>query len=85
MDSVDLNLNECLRMDADAVDKLKIKVIHEFYKLLCLTEKGHKPNYQFILEEISLIGLSSENLLDKYKLIFMLQFYLNNKWQIQTF
>lgn len=85
MDSVDLNLNECIRMDADAVDKLKIKVIHEFYKLLCLTEKGHKPNYQFILEEISLIGLSSENLLDKYKLIFMLQFYLNNKWQIQTF
>lgn len=85
MDSVDLNLNECLRTDADAVDKLKIKVIHEFYKLLCLTEKGHKPNYQFILEEISLIGLSSENLLDKYKLIFMLQFYLNNKWQIQTF
>nr|DAR60416.1 MAG TPA: hypothetical protein [Caudoviricetes sp.] len=71
-------------MDVDAVNKLKRKIICEFQKLLCLTEKGHKPDYQFILEEISLVGLSSDNLLDKRRLIFTIQFYLNNKWQIKT-
>ena len=74
-----VNLNKCIQVDATAVDKLKKKVIWEFYKLLCLTEKGRKPNYQFIMEEIGLIGLSSENSIDN--IIFMLQFYLNNKWQ----
>lgn len=84
MDYVNLNLDECHHMDVDAVNKLKRKIICEFQKLLCLTEKGHKPDYQFILEEISLVGLSSDNLLDKRRLIFTIQFYLNNKWQIKT-
>lgn len=84
MDYVNLNLDGCYHMDVDAVNKLKRKIICEFQKLLCLTEKGHKPDYQFILEEISLVGLSSDNLLDKRRLIFTIQFYLNNKWQIKT-
>lgn len=84
MDYVNLNLEGCHHMDVDAVNKLKRKIICEFQKLLCLTEKGHKPDYQFILEEISLVGLSSDNLLDKRRLIFIIQFYLNNKWQIKT-
>lgn len=36
--------------------------------------KGHKPDYQFILEEISLVGLSSDNLLDKRRLILPYNF-----------
>lgn len=85
MGYVNLSLDDCHRIDADAVNKLKKKIIHEFMELLCLTEKGHKPNYQFILEEISLVGLSSEKLLDPKDFIFAIQFYLNNKWQIKTF
>lgn len=85
MDYANLSLDKCHRIDVDAVDKLKKKIIHEFMKLLCLTEKGHKPNYQFILEEIGLVGLSSEKLLDPKDFIFAIQFYLNNKWQITTF
>lgn len=84
MGCVNLNLDGCHRMDADVINKLKRKIICEFQKLLCLAEKGHKPDYQFILEEISLLGLSSNNLLDKRRFIFTIQFYLNNKWQIKT-
>lgn len=40
MDYVNLNLDGCHHMDVDAVNKLKRKIICEFQKLLCLTEKG---------------------------------------------
>lgn len=82
MDYANLNLKGCLREDADAVNKLKKKIICEFQELLKITGRGHKPDYQFILEEISLVGLSSEDLLGDRELIFIIQFYLNNKWQI---
>lgn len=85
MDYVNLNLDKCHPTDADAINKLKKKIICEFQELLCLTEKGHKPDYQFILEEISLVGLSLDDMLDKRRLIFITQFYLDNKWQIKTF
>lgn len=39
------------------VDALKGKVAKEFTMLLCEIRKGYKPNYEFILEEISFIDL----------------------------
>lgn len=85
MDYVNLNLDKCHTIDVDAVNKLKKKIICEFQQLLCLAEKGHKPDYQFLLEEISLVGLSLDDAVDKRRLIFITQFYLDNKWQIKTF
>lgn len=63
------------------VDALKKKVSEEFFTLLCKVRKGYKPNYQFILEEISLIDIKDE--IDQTLLLTALQYYLNNKWQIQ--
>lgn len=82
MDYANLNLNRCHLTDVDAVNKLKKKIICEFQQLLKFTGQGYKPDYQFILEEISLVGLSSEELIGERELIFIIQFYLNNKWQI---
>lgn len=65
------------------VDALKQKVISEFTKLLCEIRKGYKLDYEFILEEISLIDtIENKNLDDRLSLI-ALQYYLNNKWQNQ--
>ena len=74
------SINNCYNIDSDAIKKLKERVISYFNKLLCLTEKGHKPNYEFILEIISLIDLYEHNLVDKDELLFIIQSYLNNKW-----
>lgn len=82
MDYVNLNLNSYQVMDADAVNNLKLKIICEYQNLLKLIQKGYKPNYQFILEEISLIDLLENIELDDQKSLFVLQFYLNNKWEI---
>jgi hypothetical protein len=43
-------------MSAD-VDVLKKKVAEEFVNFLCEVQKGYKPDYEFILEEISFIDL----------------------------
>ena len=51
-------------MDVDALNKLKKKVSEEFYKLICRVRKGYKPNYEFILEEISFIELIQNNEID---------------------
>ena len=76
------SINNCYNIDSDAIKKLKERVISYFNKLLCLTEKGHKPNYEFILEIISLIDLYEHKLVeDRDKLLFVIQYYLNNKWQ----
>ena len=48
----------------DAVNKLKKKVSEEFYTLICKVRKGYKPNYEFILEEISFIELFQDRDLD---------------------
>lgn len=69
-------------MDVDAVNKLKKKVSEEFYKLLCKVKKGYKPDYEFILEEISFIELIQNNEIDDKLSLTALQYYLNNKWQI---
>lgn len=60
------------------VDVLKKKVISEFNKLLKKIRKGYKPDYEFILQEISLIELWQLDNTDFFK-----QFYLNNAWQTQ--
>lgn len=51
-------------MVVDAVNKLKKKVSEEFYTLICKVRKGYKPNYEFILEEISFIELFQDRDLD---------------------
>ena len=66
----------------DAVNKLKKKVSEEFYTLICKVRKGYKPDYEFILEEISFIELFQDRDLDDKLLLTALQYYLNNKWQI---
>lgn len=65
--------------DADAINKLKNKIICEYKRLIKLLNKGYKPDYQFIKDEMNFIDLQKE--LDNQ--IFLLQFYLNNKWQTQ--
>ena len=76
------SINNCYNIDSDAIKKLKERVISYFNKLLCLTEKGYKPNYEFILEIISLIDLYEHKLVeDRDKLLFVIQYSLHNKWQ----
>ena len=60
------------------VDVLKQKVITEFEQLLKKIRKGYRPDYEFILREISLIELWQLDNTDFFK-----QFYLNNAWQTQ--
>lgn len=69
-------------MDVDVV-KLKKKVAQEFHTLLCKVSRGYRPNYEFILEEISFIELIQNRELDNKLSLTALQYYLNNKWQIQ--
>lgn len=69
-------------MDVDALNKLKRKVSEEFNTLLCRVQKGYRPDYEFILEEISFIDLIQNDELDSELLLTALQYYLNNKWQI---
>lgn len=69
-------------MAVDALGKLKKKVNEEFYSLLCKVKKGYKPDYEFILEEISFIELIQNNEIDDKLSLTTLQYYLNNKWQI---
>ena len=65
------------------VDALKGKVAKEFTTLLCEIRKGYKLNYEFILEEISIIYLIQHNEIDRKLSLIALQYYLNNKWQKQ--
>lgn len=72
-------------MDADAVNTLKKKIVEEFNFLICKVKKGYKPNYEFILEEISLIDNIQNQELDYNISLTALQYYLNNKWQITQY
>lgn len=67
-----------------ALNKLKDKVICEFKTLLTRIRKGYKLDYEFILEEISFINLIKDNEIDDKLSLIALQYYLNNKWQIQS-
>lgn len=75
MDYVSKLSNSYLNQDVDA---LKQKVISEFKQLLKKIRKGYRPEYEFILQEISLIELWQLDNTDFFK-----QFYLNNAWQTQ--
>ena len=63
------------------VDALKKKVIKEFTQLLKKLKKGYREDYEFILQEISLIQLLESQDIDNT--VFFKQFYLNNAWQTQ--
>ena len=69
-------------MDVDALNDLKKKVSEEFFQLMCRVRRGYKPNYEFILEEISFIDLIKNRKIDDKLSLTALQYYLNNKWQI---
>lgn len=69
-------------MNVDALNDLKKKVSEEFFQLMCRVRKGYKPNYEFILEEISFIDLIKNREIDDKLSLTALQYYLNNKWQI---
>lgn len=71
-------------LDAAALNKLKEKVICEFKTLLTKISKGYKLDYEFILEEISFIDLIQDNEIEDKLSLIALQYYLNNKWQIQS-
>lgn len=75
MDYVNRLSNSYLNQD---VDVLKQKIISEFKQLLKQIRKGYRPDYEFILQEISLIELWQLDNNDFFK-----QFYLNNAWQTQ--
>ena len=69
-------------MDVDALNDLQKKVSEEFFQLMCRVRRGYKPNYEFILEEISFIDLIKNREIDDKLSLTALQYYLNNKWQI---
>ena len=69
-------------MDVDALNDLKKKVSEKFFQLMCRVRRGYKPNYEFILEEISFIDLIKNREIDDKLSLTALQYYLNNKWQI---
>lgn len=57
------------------VDALKQKVIDDFCKLILQLEKGKRPEYYFIIEELNLIDIY--DYLDNNKKQTLLQVYLN--------
>lgn len=63
------------------VDALKSKVIEEYNALIRTMRKGYRLDYKFILDEISFINIIND--LDNKLSSTALQYYLNNKWQIQ--
>lgn len=69
-------------MDVVALNKLKKKTSEEFFKLLCKIRQGYKVDYEFILEEISFIDLIQNEEINEKLSLTVLQYYLNNKWQI---
>ena len=69
-------------VDADALNKLKKKIICEFTSLLGRLTKGYILDYEFILEEISFVDLIRDGKIDEQLSLVALQYYLNNKWQM---
>lgn len=56
------------------ISLLKDKIICEYKIIVSELEKGHRPDIEFLLEEISAVQL--ENELDNRE--FIIQYYLNN-------
>lgn len=65
--------------DADAICDLKHKVIRQFTQFLCKVSRGYRPEYENILEEISLINLLDDNIMSLDESLFIIQYYLNNE------
>ena len=56
------------------IDLLKDKIICEYKLIISELERGHKPDLEFLLEEISVVDI--ENEIDNRE--FIIQYYLNN-------
>lgn len=69
-------------VDADALNKLKKKIICEYTSLLSRIRKGYKLDYEFIIEEISFVDLIKDYKIDDKLSLSALQYYINNKWQM---
>lgn len=74
----------CFDVDPELVGELKDKVICEFGKFLRTVEKGYRSDYQFILEQISLINLIEEGEMTLKDALFYLKFYNTNKHNLNT-
>lgn len=77
MDCVCHNILHLDPQDVDVINNLKNKTACEFMDLLKKVEKGYRPDYEFILEEVSLLGIHNE--IDKRE--FVLHYYLTNPWE----
>ena len=68
----------CLRqLTADALNKLKLKTIDDFNKLIHKISYGYKPDYKNILNQICFIEVNSQ--LDNSELIY--ESLINNELQ----
>lgn len=65
----------------ELTDLLRHKVLCEAETLLHRLQRGYRPDIQFILSEIKLIDMLSQNQLDENFSLYALQFYLNNLWE----
>ena len=63
----------------DVLNELKEKISKEFLQLLCQVRKGHKPNYETILEEISFVDIVNNKEIDDKLSLTALQYYLNGR------
>lgn len=66
----------------ELTDLLRRKVLCETQSLLHSLQRGYRLDTQFILSEIKLIDMLSQNRLDENFSLYALQFYLNNLWEI---
>ncbi len=65
----------------ELTDMLRRKVLCETDSLLHSLQRGYRLDTQFILSEIKLIDMLSQNRLDENFSLYALQFYLNNLWE----
>lgn len=65
----------------ELTDLLRRKVLCETQLLLHSLQRGYRLDTQFILSEIKLIDMLSQNRLDENFSLYALQFYLNNLWE----
>lgn len=65
----------------ELLDMLRRKVVCETESLLHSLYRGYRLDTQFILSEIQLIDMLSQDQLDENFSLYALQFYLNNLWE----
>jgi len=75
-------INELRKYTSEELsDMLKEKVICEVESLLHSLQRGYRLDPQFIMSEIKLIGMLSQNQIDENFSQYATQFYLNNLWE----